>query len=157
MFVFSVKTSKKRILTLILCVAVLILIIVAAVGHAAAPTAAKAPVTADGGSETKRVAFLRSLGYEVTPAHADVKEILIPDTFDEETTSYNELQQTAGMNLQPYHGKRVKCWTYEVLNDPSGKEAEAHLYEYKDTIIAGDVSAREADGFMRALTSAKKT
>lgn len=153
MFVFSVKTSKKRIWTLLLCVVALILIVIAAVGHASTPTAATAVATAEGGSDTKRVAFLRSLGYTVTPAHTAVQEILIPDVFDEETTSYNELQQTVGMDLQPYHGKRVKCWTYAVQGDASGQAVEAHLYEYKNTIIAGDVSATEADGFMRALTT----
>ena len=154
MFVFSVKTSKRRIGVLALCVAALILIIIAAVGRPAAPTSATASAgPAEGGSETKRVAFLRSLGYEVTPAHTAVREILIPDTFDEETNSYNELQKTAGRDLAPYHGKRLKCWSYEVLNDPSGQQAQAHLYEYQNTIVAGDVSSAEADGFMRALVS----
>ena len=156
MFVVSVKTSKKRLWALLACVAALLLMVWAAVGHASSPTAANAPVTAEGGSDTKRIAFLRSLGYRVTPQHMAVQEILIPDVFDEETTSYNELQQTAGMDLQPYHGKRVKCWTYAVQGDVSGKETEAHLYEYKQTIIAGDVAAKEADGFMRALTSVKQ-
>lgn len=156
MFVFSVKMSKRQILTLVFCVVVLIVMVIAAVGRPASSATAAGAVSAEGGSETKRVAFLRSLGYTVVPPHTAVKEVLIPDEFDEATTVYNELQQTAGMDLTPYHGKRVKCWTYTIQDDPSGEETEAHLYEYKDRIIAGDVAAREAGGFMRALVPADK-
>lgn len=156
MFVFSVKMSKRQILTLLFCIALLIVMVIAAVRQPSSSTAAVSNISAEGGSETKRVAFLRSLGYTVTPPYTEVEEILIPDEFDEETIRYNELQQTAGMDLSPYHGKRVKCWTYTIQGDPSGQEVEAHLYEYKDRIIGGDVSAKAADGFMRALVPVDK-
>ena len=148
MFVFSFKMSKRQILSLIFCVAVLAALIVAALRPTTAATAAVA-----GGSEQKRVAFLRSLGYTAVPPHTAVREVLIPEVLDDAALSYNDLQQTAGMDLSPYRGKRLKCWTYPVENDPSGQPAEAHLYEYNDTIVAGDVAAVEADGFMRALTA----
>ncbi|MGI6264635.1 MAG: DUF4830 domain-containing protein [Acutalibacteraceae bacterium] len=148
MFVVSLKMSRRQILTLIFCVAVLAALILAAVRPSAKATAA-----VPGGSEQKRVAFLRSLGYTVTPPHTAVREVRIPEDLDDAALSYNDLQQTAGMDLTPYRGKRLKCWTYPVENDPSGQPAEAHLYEYRDTIVAGDVAALEEGGFMRALTA----
>lgn len=153
MFVFSVKMSKRQWLFLVFCVVALIVLLLAAVsGSKAKPTAASVGKTAEGGNETARVSFLRSLGYSVLPPHTAVKEVLIPDLFDAETEDYNELQLSAGWDLSPYHGKRVKCWTYTLQNDPSGEPAEAHLYEYNGRIIGGDVAATEAGGFMRALT-----
>ena len=117
MFVFSVKTSKKQLLSMLLCVVMLIAILVVIVawpeGEAAQtfqPVAAK--------DDTQRIAFLRDMGYEVTPQYVEVKEVLIPDEFDDVFAGYNDLQMSAGMDLEPYHGKRVKCWTYEILNYP---------------------------------------
>lgn len=74
------------------------------------------------------------------------------DEFDEVFTQYNDLQKTAGMDLEPYHGKRVKCWTYTVLNYPGEEGVLAHLYIYKDKIVGGDVSSTALDGFMHGLT-----
>ena len=102
--------------------------------------------------DTERIGFLRDLGYEVTPQSVEVREVLIPDEFDEVFTQYNDLQKTAGMDLEPYHGKRVKCWTYTVLNYPGEEGVLAHLYIYKDKIVGGDVSSTALDGFMHGLT-----
>ncbi len=149
MFVCALKMSRRQIVTLVFCVVVLIAMIIAAVsGDKATPTGGAASA---GGDEPRRVAFLRSLGYTVTPPHTAVTEVLIPDEFDKVTEEYNALQKRAGMDLAPYRGKRVKCWSYDVVDDPSGQATEAHLYEYDGQIIAGDISAKEADGFMRPL------
>ena len=157
MFVFSVKTSKKQLLAALLCVLLVIaVIIVVAVwpsGGASAQT--MGPVAA--ADDTERIAFLRSLGYEVTPQALEVREGLIPDEFDEVFQQYNEIQAAAGMDLEPYHGKRVKCWTYEVVNHPSGEEVRAHLYVYKDKIVGGDISSTALDGFMHGLTEMTMT
>lgn len=157
MFVFSVKASKMRLITMAFCAVVLVVLVLAVTARpssTAANGASTGGTTVPGGSETARVALLRSLGYRVELPVASVEEVLIPDVFDEQTTRYNQLQQTAGMDLQPYHGKRLKCWTYALQDDVSGEDTVAHLYEYKDTIVAGDISATRADGFMRALTRA---
>ena len=151
MFVFSVKTSKKQLLSMLLCVVMLIAILVVIVawpeGEAAQtfqPVAAK--------DDTQRIAFLRDMGYEVTPHYVEVKEVLIPDEFDDVFAGYNDLQMSAGMDLEPYHGKRVKCWTYEILNYPGEETVLAHLYVYKDKVIGGDIASTALDGFMHGLT-----
>lgn len=59
------------------------------------------------------------------------------------------------MDLEPYHGKRVKCWTYTVLNYPGENGVLAHLYIYKDKIVGGDISSTALDGFMHGLTSGR--
>lgn len=156
MFVFSVKMSRKQLWAALLCVvavvAVLLVVVVWPSGGAAAQT-----IAPPAGDDTQRVAFLRSLGYEVTPQALEVREVLIPDEFDEVFRKYNELQAAAGMDLEPYHGKRVKCWTYEVIGHPSGEEVRAHLYVYKDKIVGGDISSTALNGFMHGLTAMTQT
>lgn len=155
MFVFSVKTSRKQLLSLGLCILMLIAILVVAVAW---PSSSTAQTGADVAAkdETQRLQFLKSLGYEVEPQHTEVREVLIPDEFDEVFAQYNQLQQAAGMDFQPYHGKRTKCWTYQILNHPGGKDVLAHLYVYDDCVIGGDISSTSLNGFMTALVPLEK-
>ena len=150
MFVFSVKTSRRQLLSLLLCVVVLLLILVAAFVWPAgkAATTSAAVHAADGGA---RVDYLRSLGYEVDPTFEEVREVLIPDEFDEVFAAYNAMQQEADMDLLPYHGKRLKCWSYRLTNAVSDGEVLAHLYVYDDEIVGGDISETVADGDTGAL------
>ena len=152
MFVYSIKTSKKQILSMLVCVVMLIAILIVVIAWPGGETSAQtfSPVAA--ADDTERIGFLRDLGYEVTPQSVEVREVLIPDEFDEVFTQYNDLQKTAGMDLEPYHGKRVKCWPYTVLNYPGEEGVLAHLYIYKDKIVGGDVSSTALDGFMHGLT-----
>ena len=140
MFVYSIKTSKKQILSMLVCVVMLIAILIVVIAWPGGETSAQtfSPVAA--ADDTERIGFLRDLGYEVTPQSVEV------------FTQYNDLQKTAGMDLEPYHGKRVKCWTYTVLNYPGEEGVLAHLYIYKDKIVGGDVSSTALDGFMHGLT-----
>lgn len=149
MFVFSVKTSRRQLLSLLFCVVVLVLIVLSAffwpVG-AVSQTTATVPAT----DNATRIAYLQSLGYEVDLAYCEVREVLIPDEFDEVFTAYNELQQQADMDFTPYHGKRLKCWSYRVLNVGEG-ETLANLYVYRDEIVGGDVSETVSGGASVAL------
>ena len=46
----------------------------------------------------------------------------------------------SGFDLTKYAGKRVKRYTYEVMNYPTGEEGViAHLILYKNTVIGGEV------------------
>ena len=62
------------------------------------------------------------------------------------------LAAEAGMDLEPYHGKRMKCYSYEVTNYPGEPNVLAHLYVYKEKIVGGDVSSTALDGFMHGLS-----
>ena len=149
MFVYAVKATRQQILAIVICVVLLIVMLVLAFrpGRAAAATSA-AVKAAD---NDQRIAYLLGLGYEVEP-EGEVREVLIPDVFDEPFTAYNALQQQAGMDLSPYHGKRVKHWTYAVKNYPDTAPVYAHLYIYKDRIIGGDIASANEGGFQLPLT-----
>ena len=152
MFVFSVKASKRQIASMVLCVVMLIVVLLVAIfwpsGDGDNP--AQTGVSIRGGDDVERVSFLRELGYEVVETPVSVKEVLIPDELDDVLLEYNELQKQAGMDLEQYHGKRVKVWTYRVLG-AIDEDVQASLYVYKDKIIGGDVHSTALDGFMRGL------
>lgn len=135
MFVFSCKTTKKQLFWAVVCIFLLIGILLTLVFWPEDTTDTAAPLTAATAEEG--AAYLRSLGYEVSGG--DVREIQLPDALDETLSGYNALLQQAGLDITPYLGKRVKYRTYTVENHASGA-ATAHLYMYKDKIIAGDIT-----------------
>lgn len=81
MFVYSIKTSKKQILSMLVCVVMLIAILIVVIAWPGGESSAQtfSPVAA--ADDTERIGFLRELGYEVTPQSVEVREVLIPDEF----------------------------------------------------------------------------
>ncbi|MBQ9860885.1 MAG: DUF4830 domain-containing protein [Clostridia bacterium] len=131
MFVFSVKTSYRQVLSALGCVAV---VAVAAVTAALLPEQAVVVSTTRVTSSEERVAYLCSLGVEITADSEEVREVRIPDEPDEVLLQYDALQETAGRSLTAYSGKRVRLYSYQTADG-----GEAHLYVYRDRIVAGDV------------------
>ncbi|MDD3693262.1 MAG: DUF4830 domain-containing protein [Oscillospiraceae bacterium] len=151
MFVYSFKASKKQIVSMILCAVMLIAVLVVAIFCSTGNASAQTYQPVKGDNENNRIAFLTGLGYEIDTSAPTVREILIPDEFDEVFENYNKVQQQADMDLKPYRGKRVKCWSYRVLNIPEQGEVLANLFVYKGKIIGGDISSTALDGFMHGL------
>lgn len=151
MFVVSFKASKRQLVSMIVCVIMLIAVILVAILWPLGSASAQTYVPVTGSNDSERVAFLTKLGYEIDSQSPEVKEVLIPDEFDNVFQKYNAVQKQAGMDLQPYHGKRVKVWTYKVLNVPDSADVYANLYVYKDKIIGGDISSTALEGFMHGL------
>ena len=79
----------------------------------------------------------------------DVQEIRLPDEADETLLKYETVQQKASMSLEPYYGKRVRMYTYPILN--ATEAAKAHVYVYRDNIVAGDIMSERADSFCLPL------
>jgi hypothetical protein len=146
MFVLSVKTNVKQIAAVCGCVAVVALATVLAVILPARNTVAVSGTRV--GDSAERIAYLQSLGYTVTAKSEEVQEIRIPEQPDATVSQYNALQQTAGRSLEPYYGKRVRLYTYDVENDRTGGVAQVHLYVYRDRVVAGDVTS---DGVMKPI------
>lgn len=148
MFVFSLKTSRRQLLSLLLCLALLAVILAAAFLWPV--NARETAVTVSAADNTQRVAYLRSLGYDVDLAYCEVREVQIPAEFDEVFAAYNRMQQQANMDFTPYRGERLKCWSYRVLG-AGGGETLAHLYVYRDAIVGGDITETVAGGQSTAL------
>ena len=66
----------------------------------------------------ERLAFLSQFGWEVDEEPAEVKEVIIPQEFDDVYNQYNIIQKEQNLDLEKYKGARVKCWSYNVKNYP---------------------------------------
>lgn len=138
MFIWTAKLNKKRI-ALVLAAAVCLSAAAALLGVRG--TTASAAVSPKGiKTEEDRVAYLREWGWQVSPQAALVEELELPREFGPEYEQYLTLQTGQGFDLAKYAGKRVRRYTYEVLNYPTGETGViAHLLVCKHTVIGGEV------------------
>ncbi|MCI8881036.1 MAG: DUF4830 domain-containing protein [Clostridiaceae bacterium] len=103
------------------------------------------------------VKLLESCGWEVDPAPVSEQEVQIPESFDAAYQSYNELQQSQGLDLSAHKGKRATLYTFHVLNHPSGEEGvTANLVVRRKKLIAADVCSAQADGFLHGIMEQPK-
>lgn len=160
MFVLSFRAPTMKAAAIIIALAVIVSAAVWEGKVAKNATDSVSEVTAastlgkgiDFSSNANRVAFLKSLGWEVTPEPTEVIEITIPQNFNEVYNNYNSLQKSQGFDLTRYRGVRAKRWTYNITNYPNVKEGvRANLIVYNGTLIGGDVSSVESNGFMQGL------
>ena len=101
----------------------------------------------------QRVALLESYGWKVEAEPRSEREVQIPKTFDDTYQAYNAIQLGQGLDLTPYQGKRATLYTYELLEYPTGQEGVvANLLVRRNRLIAADISAPEADGFVHGIT-----
>ena len=76
----------------------------------------------------------------------------MPEEFDETYRQYLDLQSSQGFDLTEYCGKRVKRYTYEITNYPTGETGvQAGLLIYKNTVVGGDVLSPQLGGCIHSL------
>ena len=103
-------------------------------------------------SNQDRIDYLSAYGWQVSEEPLATQELLIPQEMDDSYTEYLALQNGQGFDLQKYAGKRVKRYTYEVLNYPTGETGvQANLLICKNTVIGGEVLSPQLDGFLHGL------
>lgn len=103
-------------------------------------------------SNQDRIDYLSAYGWQVSEEPLATQELLIPEEMDDSYTEYLALQNGQGFDLQKYAGKRVKRYTYEVLNYPTGETGvQANLLICKNTVIGGEVLSPQLDGFLHGL------
>lgn len=156
MLVMSIRSSKFKIIAIILAAAILVgAAIFFTVKRRSANTESLLPVKIKGGTSSERIEFLHNCGLSVDEEPLEVTEIIIPVEFDEVYKDYNEIQIKQGFDLQSYSGKRVKKWTYKVTNYPDYGESSdairANILVFNGLIIGGDVCSVELDGFMHGF------
>lgn len=155
MFIVTAKVQRKKLIIWGVGAAAILCVLLIAMGWlGAGPTAsAIAALTGqNGGDNESRVAYLRSFGWEVREEPISVEELTIPEEFSDAYTQYLALQQSQGFDLEQYRGKRIRRYTYEITNYPTGETGvQAGLLVYRDTIIGGDVLSSDLDGFIHGL------
>jgi len=100
------------------------------------------------------VEYLNELGWQVEESPSEISHLSIPYEFDAVYETYNALQEQSGFNLEDFKGKVVTRYTYNVLNHQSSATTQvvAGVFVYENTIIAGDISSVDVNGFMHPLT-----
>ena len=154
MFIITAKVPRRKIafgvvLGAILCCCALTFQIGEAV-LTASTTSAPSPK----GIRTNqdRVDYLSAYGWQIKEEPLASQELIIPDKLDDSYRDYLALQQEQGFELERYAGKRVKRYTYEITNYPSGETGvQANLLLYRTTVVGGEVLSPQLNGFLHGL------
>ncbi|MFI3115764.1 MAG: DUF4830 domain-containing protein [Clostridia bacterium] len=157
MFIYTTKISKKKVILAVLAMALFIMLVillrptddaytVLAQQHEEA-IMASITVGSIKTNEERRI-FLSESGYEVSQNEISVKNVQIPQEFDEVYTKYNELQKSQGFDLSKFKGKAVELYTYQIYNYDSEDDVFANLLIYNNKIIGGDIQSASLDGFI---------
>lgn len=103
-------------------------------------------------SNQDRVDYLSAYGWQVAEEPLASQELLIPERMDESYDQYLSLQGEQGFDLGKYAGKRVKRYTYEITNYPTGETGvQANLLICRNTVVGGEVLSPQLDGFLHGL------
>ena len=159
MFVVSVSKNKlkKSIITagIVIALSLCLTLILKCVGniqnsHISADTSLTAT------SEEEILEFISNYGWEVDSQPVEVRDVVIPEAFDEVYSNYNEIQLAQGFNLEKYAGQRVKRWTYIVRNYPDTLPEDDYIriniLVSDGVVIGGDVCSVKLDGFMHGFS-----
>lgn len=149
-FIFTAKINKRKIFAVL---AGAFLLCAAAWGvtlWGSSPASAAAGANPKGVKTNEdRAAYLQAWGWNVSPEATLVEELQMPEEFGPEYEQYLDLQDAQGFRLDKYAGKRIKRYTYDVLNYPGGETGViAHLLMYKNTVIGGEIMG---NGFIHGL------
>lgn len=154
MFIFTARLTRGRLVAGLAAAALLCGAVFTAAGALGGEDMAASAAVSPKNIRTNqdRVAYLASFGWEVSPDPVAVEELILPEQADETYQSYLDLQAGQGFDLSEYAGKRVKRYTYTVLNYPTGEEhIQANLLLYRNAVIGGDVLCTDLDGFLHGL------
>lgn len=157
--VFVVSVKRKEIkyyaAAALICIFAVIGGIISVSSTASAPAAKIGSMNMRAGNAKERVAFFSQFGWEISTDPLEVKEIVIPEEFDETYDEYNTLQKSQGLDLSKYKGKRAKFWSYEIRNYPGYENADGvirgNILVYEGVVIAADVCSTVLDGFMQGI------
>jgi hypothetical protein len=154
MFVYSVQSKHIKVLSVGLFV-VFTLVSLVVLSRESKQTSSDGSLNLKASTHQERMSFLSQFDWEVNEEPVEIKEIIIPATFDETYTAYNEIQKAQGFDLTEYADVRVKRWTYTVKNYEGYENSEcihANILVHDGIVIGGDICSVELDGFMHGFS-----
>lgn len=161
MFVFSVRANKPKLIAALSVLLVVLVIISVFIDGKNSPVTKGTEINSKATTAEERIAFLSQFGWKINEDPVEVTEVIIPSEFNDTYSKYNEIQKNQSMDLEPYKGKRVKKWVYEVKNYPGYAEESgcirATLLVFEGIVIGGDISSLEPEGFMQGFDLPEET
>jgi len=159
MFVVSVKSDKaiKIALCVILVCALSVGGIISVAKRNALPASNMGGISLRAETHEERMTFFSQFGWEIGENPAQVKEVIIPEEFDETYEEYNDIQRQQNLDLEKYKGARVKMWSYDILNYPGYENTDGiiqgNILVYEGIVIGGDICSNELGGFMHTFSA----
>lgn len=161
MFVYSVKTSKAKILSLVIALAAIVIAVFMVMSRGKEPVATDdSAINYKASTAAERAAFLSQFGWEISDDPVEVSEVIIPENFDDGYTEYAAMNKAQGLDLEPFKGVRAKRWTYTVYNYPGLENTvsvQANLLVYDGRVIGGDICSLEQGGFISGFELPRNT
>ena len=154
MMMMTAKVNIKKLLLALAAVAALIIALVSILGGNKAENTSVTTMS----DNDNRVAFLQSLGWQVTTSPKEANQVKIPSEMTPAYSRYNDLQKSHGYDLSKYAGKTVMRYVYEVTNYPNAEQpVYATLLVHKNKIIGGDITDTGTKGAIQGLQQASPT
>lgn len=155
MFVYTLKASGLKFFAV---VALSVALLATAIGilptvSAAADVASVATDFKNVTNEEDIVNFLKQFRIEVENKPSNVFETQIPEEFNSVYEKYNEIQRAQGLNLKRYAGKDATVYIFNVTNYEYDGEVYATLFIRNGRVIAGDISSKDGEGFVKGLAN----
>jgi hypothetical protein len=161
MFVYSVKTSKAKIITLFTALVAVVIAIFTVMSRGNEPAATDdTAMNLKASTAQERKAFLSQFGWEISEDPVEVSEVIIPENFDDGYTEYAAMNKAQGFDLEPFKGMRAKRWTYTVFNYPGLENSDgvqANILVYDGRVIGGDICSLEQGGFISGFELPRNT
>ncbi len=152
MFVFTAKVNRKSAIAAVAALALVLIAVILLVSLHSIGGSKPAPDTTGISDASDAARYLAALGWQVEPQPLEVRELVIPRSFDGVYADYAALQAKQGYPLAEYGGMAARRYSFRVLNHPSGEESiVADLVVCGQTVIAGDIQSTALDGFMTGL------
>lgn len=158
MFVVSITKSKLKKSAVVALIVVILSLCLVGFLHfmnnaKSMHTDEKIPLSAS--SESEMLSFISNYGWQVDDEPVEVRDVIIPETFDEVYSNYNNIQIEQGFDLKKYAGQRVKRWTYVIRNypetSPNDDFIRINILVSDGVVIGGDVCSVKLDGFMHGF------
>ncbi len=102
------------------------------------------------------VRMLAGLGIEVEEKPVQSGNVTVPETFDAAFEKYNDLQKSQGFDLEKYHGKKVKRYTFKVKSTYGKvplRDCFATVIVYKKKAVGADICCPETGEYGAIITS----
>lgn len=158
MFIVSVKSDKaiKAVLCFLLICALSVGAVISVAKKSTMPVSNMNGISMRAETHEERMNFFSQFGWETDENPVQVKEVIIPEEFDETYEEYNDIQRQQNLDLEKYKGARVKMWSYNILNYPGYENTEGiicgNILVYEGIVIGGDICSNELGGFMHTFS-----
>ncbi len=91
-------------------------------------------------------AFAEQFGLTLSHNPVMIQKVRIPSDFNTVYQHYNKLQQSVGLDLLPYSGKKCTLYTYQIVDPAFPEETVLHLLILNGKVIGGDISETTLTG-----------